>query len=205
MAAMPWQDPVDRSIAAVAAPTGFGVFFDAGNPYSDWLLRPTAVPSFVVENTRMRPRSHALRRGRWSEAGRVYLVTFTTFDRRHYFHDWLAGCTVARVLSGGRAWADARPLCWVLMPDHWHGLIELGTVDNLSRSVGRAKAAATREWNRAGRATDRLWATGFHDHALRSEESLLDATRYVVANPLRAGLAQRIGDYPFWDAVWLEN
>jgi putative transposase len=27
--------------------------------------------------------------------------------------------------------------------------------------------------------------------------------RYVVANPLRAGLAGTIGDYPYWDAVWL--
>ena len=25
----------------------------------------------------------------------------------------------------------------------------------------------------------------------------------VVASPLRAGLVDRIGDYPWWDAVWL--
>jgi hypothetical protein len=27
--------------------------------------------------------------------------------------------------------------------------------------------------------------------------------RYVVANPLRAGLVKRLGDYPLWDAIWL--
>jgi len=27
--------------------------------------------------------------------------------------------------------------------------------------------------------------------------------RYIVANPLRAGLVERIGDYPLWDATWL--
>jgi len=27
--------------------------------------------------------------------------------------------------------------------------------------------------------------------------------RYIVANPLRAGLVERLGDYPLWDAVWL--
>jgi putative transposase len=27
--------------------------------------------------------------------------------------------------------------------------------------------------------------------------------RYIVANPLRAGLVERLGDYPHWDAVWL--
>jgi hypothetical protein len=30
------------------------------------------------------------------------------------------------------------------------------------------------------------------------------AARYVVANPLRAGLAQSLGHYSHWDAVWLE-
>ncbi|MFM2004374.1 MAG: hypothetical protein RLZZ09_29 [Pseudomonadota bacterium] len=27
--------------------------------------------------------------------------------------------------------------------------------------------------------------------------------RYNVVNPLRAGLVDRIGDYPHWDAAWL--
>jgi hypothetical protein len=29
------------------------------------------------------------------------------------------------------------------------------------------------------------------------------AARYLVANPLRPGLVERIGDYPYWNAVWL--
>ena len=32
---------------------------------------------------------------------------------------------------------------------------------------------------------------------------LRDVARYIVANPLRAGLVERVGDYPYWDAVWL--
>jgi hypothetical protein len=24
-----------------------------------------------------------------------------------------------------------------------------------------------------------------------------------VANPLRAGLVERLGDYPLWDAIWV--
>jgi len=27
--------------------------------------------------------------------------------------------------------------------------------------------------------------------------------RYIIGNPVRSGLVQRVGDYPFWDAVWL--
>jgi len=48
-----------------------------------------------------------------------------------------------------------------------------------------------------------VWQPGFRDRALRRESELLPVARYVVANPLRAGLVKRLGDYPHWDAMWL--
>ncbi len=34
---------------------------------------------------------------------------------------------------------------------------------------------------------------------------MIDVARYIIANPLRAGLVGRVGDYPLWDAVWLSS
>jgi hypothetical protein len=48
-----------------------------------------------------------------------------------------------------------------------------------------------------------VWAPTFHDHALRKDEDLLQAARYIVMNPVRAGLSRRVGDYPYWNCVWL--
>ena len=48
-----------------------------------------------------------------------------------------------------------------------------------------------------------VWQPGFHDHAVRSGEDVVAIARYVVANPLRAGLVRSVGDYPFWNAKWL--
>jgi hypothetical protein len=48
-----------------------------------------------------------------------------------------------------------------------------------------------------------LWQRGFHDHALRQDDDLAAAARYVIANPVRRGLVKRVADYPHWDAVWL--
>ncbi len=73
----------------------------------------------------------------------------------------------------------------------------------MARSVSRAKSAATRLWNLERSSMASLWAPGFHDHSLRHEESLVDCARYIVLNPVRAGLVRRCGDYPFWDAIWL--
>jgi hypothetical protein len=47
-----------------------------------------------------------------------------------------------------------------------------------------------------------VWQPGFHDRALRHDESLVTAARYLIANPLRAGLVACPGNYPFWDTVW---
>lgn len=49
----------------------------------------------------------------------------------------------------------------------------------------------------------RIWQRGFHDHALRDDEDLRDIARYIIANPLRSGIAKNIGEYPHWDAIWL--
>ncbi|MHB1290720.1 MAG: transposase, partial [Sulfuricella sp.] len=48
-----------------------------------------------------------------------------------------------------------------------------------------------------------IWQKGYHDHALRKEEDVQEIARYIVANPLRSGLAEHAGDYPLWDAIWL--
>lgn len=50
-----------------------------------------------------------------------------------------------------------------------------------------------------------LWQANYYDHAVRQEEDLHKMARYMVANPLRANLVSHIGDYPLWDAVWLEG
>ncbi|MEW2970339.1 transposase, partial [Pseudomonas aeruginosa] len=39
--------------------------------------------------------------------------------------------------------------------------------------------------------------------ALRKDEDVRVAARYIIANPIRAGLVRKAGEYPHWDCVWL--
>lgn len=48
-----------------------------------------------------------------------------------------------------------------------------------------------------------VWSRAFHDHAVRREEDLDAMARYVIGNPVRAGLAADVMGYPYWDAAWL--
>ena len=49
----------------------------------------------------------------------------------------------------------------------------------------------------------RLWQESYFDRTLRSDESLPDSIAYVIANPVRAGLAVKPEDYPHWGSgMW---
>jgi REP element-mobilizing transposase RayT len=97
-------------------------------------------------------------------------------------------------------------LAFVVMPDHLHWLVRLERDLPLSRIMANVKKFSARKVNELrGERGVALWQPGFHDRALRKDENLEAMARYVVANPLRAGLVTRIGDYPHWDAVWLDE
>jgi REP element-mobilizing transposase RayT len=144
-----------------------------------------------------------LRSGRCSLAGQTYFVTTTTIGRRPLFADRRIANVVCRRVASPGTWGDAELLCWVLMPDHWHGLVTLGRRDPLGVVVNRFKARVTKTVREMAPAVGPVWARAFHDHALRAEEDLLDVARYIVLNPVRAGIAARVMDYPYWNAVWL--
>jgi len=150
-----------------------------------------------------KPGHAALRNGRASICNTAYLITTTTQNREPLFSHFPAACSAARCFEDAALLRGSRMLAWVLMPDHAHWLLQLGEVDNLGDVIGRLKSASSRHTNRTLNRMGSLWSQAFHDHALREEDDLQAVARYIVANPLRAGLVKRIGDYPFWNAIWL--
>ena len=145
-----------------------------------------------------------LRKGRFSEAGRAYFITTVIAGRKPVFTDFQA----ARLLVGeARCLHNAqrlRSLAWVLMPDHFHWLFQLAEDGDLGRIVGSLKGSSSRRINRHFGSTGALWQPAYFDHAVRADEDIVQIARYIVANPLRAGIVKTLGEYPHWDAEWLE-
>jgi REP element-mobilizing transposase RayT len=148
------------------------------------------------------PGRRALRKGRFSQESRAYLLTAVTAQRIPWFQVFSFAQIMCQNLSHPNCLQDARNLCWVVMPDHVHLLLQLGQSE-LSTIMKRLKARSAVLLNREIGRRGRFWAPGFHDHALRKEEELISVARYIVANPLRAGLVNHVADYPFWNAEWL--
>jgi REP element-mobilizing transposase RayT len=148
------------------------------------------------------PASHRLRTGRYAEPNRIYLLTTNTLHREPVFADFALGRLVVGQFRRAQSLGLANSLAWVVMPDHFHWLVELENC-SLRRLMRETKSLITREVNHCSGRRGPLWQQGYHDRALRREEDLVKLARYVVANPLRAGLVEKLGDYPLWDAVWI--
>lgn len=146
----------------------------------------------------------ALRRHRISSPNQIYLITFTTNKRQAVFlENDLAARIFCAALNDPRLWSEAKLMCWVLMPDHVHLLIQVGDNESISQLINRLKTNTARKVNFILGRTARFWEKGFHDKAIRSEENIIDVARYIVMNPIRAGLVKSAGMYPYWNAIWL--
>lgn len=150
------------------------------------------------------PQGRHLRTGRFSQPHGCYLVTVVTHQRTPLFQEFAVGRLVVDTLRHQHHAGIVTSLAFVVMPDHLHWLVQISEQYSLSRILQFTKAMSARRINvLRGNAGMPVWQSGFHDHAIREEEDLRDLARYVIANPLRAGLVTSIGNYPLWDAAWL--
>lgn len=83
------------------------------------------------------------------------------------------------------------------MPDHVHWLVE-GSDDsaNLRQFVRAAKQSTVYHFTQ--HSGQRLWQENYFDRTLRREDTVADVVRYLLNNPIRAGLVETLGDYPYW-------
>jgi putative transposase len=125
-----------------------------------------------------------------------YFLTFCTLDRRPTF---ARAAIVECVLAQFRRAADRTAielLAYCFMPDHAHLLVG-GTQDDADGRSFIALAKQLSAFHVSRQFGVRLWQHYAYEHVLRGDEDSLQVARYIIANPLRAGLATSVYDYPF--------
>ena len=124
-----------------------------------------------------------------------YFLTFCTHSRRRVFEDPDAVHLVRAHFVQAAAREQFGILAYCFMPDHVHLLAEgLHDASDLRRYARDAKQRSGFEHSRLS--GHRLWQDGYYDHVLRDDESSLAVARYILENPIRAGLVDRIDEYP---------
>jgi len=154
----------------------------------------------------MKPHSRDLRKGRHSERGRIYHVRTSTENKLRLFTDLYLGWIVVNTMRFLHDSGDVQSLAFVVMPDHLHWLFQLSGERPLDKVLYSLKSHSAGVINqRLGQVGVTVWQDGYFDRAIREDEDVIAVARYIVANPLRAGLCQHIADYSLWDAVWLKD
>jgi len=139
--------------------------------------------------------------GRRSMQGAYYMLTTVVAGRESVFVDDASVECVVEALRCSDREHRSRTLAWVVMPDHVHWLMQLGN-GNISRCVQAFKSRSSRAVNLHRGSQGALWQRGFYDHCIRSDESLLTQANYLMENPVRSGLASKVGEYRYCWTRW---
>jgi REP-associated tyrosine transposase len=124
-----------------------------------------------------------------------YFVTFCTLERRAVFTDIALGRLVVLQFRRTCRREKFAILAYCVMPDHAHLLLEgMDAASNLVALIKSAKQSSGQRF--AAKMKRPLWDEGFHDHVLRPEEDPKRFARYIIENPVRAGLVKSPLDYP---------
>jgi len=124
-----------------------------------------------------------------------YHVTIVTHDRRPS----LTGIAASQAVDDLKRAADATSfelLAYCVMPDHVHAL-PLGIEDDarLLRFVQRFKQLTGHRFSQTH--PKPFWQQSFYDHVLRHDEDVLHVARYILGNPIEAGLISPDKTWPF--------
>jgi putative transposase len=125
-----------------------------------------------------------------------YFLTFCTHERHHVFVR--ADCVAVVHLQFLRAATGSHMsvLAYCFMPNHVHLLVEGCTDDADGRLfIARAKQLSGFHFERQFGVP--LWQAFGFERPLRSDECALRVARYILENPIRAGLARHVYEYPF--------
>jgi putative transposase len=127
---------------------------------------------------------------------RRYFLTFCCFERRKCFLQSDFNLYFVEQLREQSAAHQFNALAYCLMPDHVHLLVEaLAVSSNLGPFVKAFKQVTGFEFER--RTGGRLWQRHYYDHVLRPKDEPESVAWYIWLNPVRAGLCEHSGQYPF--------
>jgi putative transposase len=142
-------------------------------PYKTKMGHPPRIPVWLPDEQRV-----------------VYFITFCVAGRLPVLADDQTFAAFRTAVGAASSW---NVIAAILMPDHVH-LLAAPTERELSpgalsaflkRGIRRVVAA---EWQ---------WQPGCFDRLLRRDESAQEKWLYMLENPVRAGLVERVEDWPY--------
>jgi putative transposase len=146
---------------------------------------------------------HRLRRlSRCTYLGpRLYFLTLLTKARRRVFLDATIVAQCREQFLRAATLTDFAIRAYTYMPDHLHMLVEgLAHDADLRAFMKRGKQLSAYHTKRV--TGSQLWVNGYLEWILRHDEDPQRFVRYILLNPVRAGLSDAPGQHPH---TWIDT
>lgn len=89
---------------------------------------------------------------------------------------------------------------WVLMPNHYHLLLEINMPEKLSKVMAGIARSYVHYHHKKYDSAGHLWQGRFKSQPVEKERYFLSCGRYIERNPVKAGLVRDAEDYPYSSA-----
>lgn len=134
----------------------------------------------------------------WFRPNAVYMITASTYQKDNLIHSperktqWLNAFLKAANIYNWRV------IAWVVLHNHYHALVESPkNALTLAKLVASYHKFTARSWNDSDRTPGRQVWWNYWDTCIRSEKDFNNRLGYIFWNPVKHGLVDNIGDYPF--------
>jgi putative transposase len=125
-----------------------------------------------------------------------YSLTWCCADRQCLFRQQDRVDAVRQQILRACREAEFEVVADCFMPDHLHQLVHGRTsTANCLSLIKRAKQYSGYYFKQQFKQS--LWLRYGHDRWLRRDRDIHGIVRYILDNPVRAGLVERVEDYPF--------
>jgi putative transposase len=137
---------------------------------------------------------------RGQAAGYVYHVINRGNGRTQIFHKSQDYQTFLDLLATAKTRQPVKVLAYCLMPNHFYFILQLADTMALSKFMQWLLTSHVRRYHRHYRSSGYIWQGRFKSFPIQGDEHLLTVLRYVLQNPVRAGLAKSPDDWS-WSSI----
>ncbi len=91
---------------------------------------------------------------------------------------------------------------WVLMPNHYHLLIEIDKPERISSLMAGIARSYVHYHHKKYGSSGHLWQGRFKSQPIQKELYLLACGRYIERNPVKSNIVSIVEDYPYSSAAY---
>ena len=138
--------------------------------------------------------------------GSIYLLEDEYFHKIEAYLDtnagdcWLSDPKIANIVSKALRYFDTKRYIlhtWTIMPNHVHVLFTILTGFHLSSIAHSWKSFTAKEANRVLGRSGSFWQPESFDRLIRSHRQMEFTIRYILNNPVKAGLCKDFFQWPW--------